>query len=272
MSDFIDQLGDWSQIKHEILDKYAYAYTTIVTRQAAIKRVLYLDAYAGSGFGIDRETGAQLRGSALRALAVMPPFHELHFVEEDDAKASILEQAVTAEVRAKVHRGDGVSTLSIELLPRCKWEDYHRALCLLDPYDLSVPFTLVQDIGRMRSVEIFYNFMIMDANRNVLWRRPDLVPQDRLAKMDLVWGDRSWQDVLYAVEPDLFGGTLRKVPNEEVAEAFRKRLRDAAGFKYVPAPIAMKNSVGATIYYVFFATHNETGAKIVDQIFTKYRR
>jgi three-Cys-motif partner protein len=171
-----------------------------------------------------------------------------------------------------VHRGDGISTLSAELLPRCRWEHYHRALCLLDPYDLSVPFTLIQRIGQMRSVEIFYNFMIMDANRNVLWKRPEVVPQDRLAKMDLVWGDRSWQEVLYSIEPDLFGGTLRKVPNEEVAEAFRKRLREGAGFKYVPPPIAMKNSIGATLYYVFFATHNEKGAKIVNDIFTKYRQ
>ena len=272
MADFIDQLGDWSQIKHEILDKYAHAYTTIVTQQPIIKRVLYLDAYAGSGFGVDRDTGEQLRGSALRALAVTPPFHELHFVEQDEAKATVLEQTVNADRRAKVHRGDGLRTLTDALLPRCRWDDYHRALCLLDPYDLSVPFTLVQEIARMRSVEIFYNFMIMDANRNVLWRRTDLVPPERLAKMDLVWGDRSWQNALYAIEPDLFGGTLRKVPNEDVAEAFRKRIRDVAGFKYVPAPIAMKNSVGATIYYVFFATHNKTGAKIVDDIFTKYRQ
>jgi len=28
-----DQLGEWSLIKHEILEKYAHAYTTIVTQQ-----------------------------------------------------------------------------------------------------------------------------------------------------------------------------------------------------------------------------------------------
>ena len=76
MDDFVDRLGDWSQIKHEILDKYARSYTTIVTQQSLIKKVLYLDAYAGSGFGVDRETGAQLKGSARRALAVTPQFHE----------------------------------------------------------------------------------------------------------------------------------------------------------------------------------------------------
>src|SRR5262245_23614135 len=104
MTDFIDLLGDWSQIKHEILGKYARAYTTIVTQQTLIKKVLYLDAYAGSGFGVDRETGEQLRGSALRALAVTPQFHELHFVEQDEAKATLLERAVEQDSRATVHR------------------------------------------------------------------------------------------------------------------------------------------------------------------------
>jgi three-Cys-motif partner protein len=149
VTDLLDQLGDWSQIKHEILDKYGRAYTTIVTQQPIIKKVLYLDAYAGSGFGVDRETGAQLQGSATRALAVVPPFHELQFVEQDPSKATILERTVARDARATVHRGDGVTILTKTLLPRCRWEDYHRALCLLDPYDLPVPFTLIQQIGHM---------------------------------------------------------------------------------------------------------------------------
>src|SRR5262249_30313657 len=111
MSELIDQLGEWSQIKHEILDKYAHAYTTIVTQQPAIKTVLYIDAYAGSGFGVDRETGEKLRGSALRAMAVEPPFHELHFVEQDGDKAAILQRATSEDRRVTVHRGDGINTL-----------------------------------------------------------------------------------------------------------------------------------------------------------------
>jgi three-Cys-motif partner protein len=271
MSDVIDQLGDWSQIKHEILEKYAHAYTKVIAAQPLIRKSVYIDAYAGSGFGMDRDTGAQLRGSALRAVGVTPPFHELHFVEDDEEKASILENATSSDKRVTVHRGDGVGIVTKDLLPRCRWNDFHRALCLLDPYDLSVPWTLVEHIGRMKSVEIFYNFMIMDANRNVLWNRPELVPPERLPKMDLVWGDRSWQQALYAVEPDLFGGRLRKLPNEGVAEAFRERLKTVAGFPYVPQPIAMRNSLRSTVYYVFFAGHNQTGAKIVEDIFRKHR-
>ena len=44
-----------------------------------------------------------------------------------------------------------------------------------------------------------------------------------------------------------------------------------AGFAYVPSPIPMRNSNGAVIYYLYFALPNKTGAKIVEEIFVKYR-
>jgi three-Cys-motif partner protein len=270
-----DRLGEWSQIKHEILEKYARAYTTILTQQRIIAKAIYIDAFAGSGFGEARDTGEQLRGSAVRAMQVQPQFDELHFVEGDPAKADLLEAATMSDPRVRVHRGDSITTLERELLPRCQYKDYHRALCLLDPYDLSVPWRVAEAIGQMRSVEIFYNFMIMDANRNVLWRDHDRVPIERLAKMDAVWGDRSWVNELYrpASQGDLFGEPApEKVPNEDVAEAFRRRLQTRAGFKFVPAPIPMKNSKNATVYYLFFASHNATGGGIVEDIFKKYRR
>jgi three-Cys-motif partner protein len=184
----------------------------------------------------------------------------------------VLRRASKGDDRVRVYPGDAVTVLANEVLPRCKYDDFHRALCLLDPYGLSVPWTLVHQIGHMRSVEIFYNFMIMDANRNVLWRDPDKVSAPRAAKMDLVWGDRSWRQALYRDRADLFGSVAEKVPNEDVAEAFRKRLRNVAGFKYVPQPIPMKNTIGRTVYYLFFATHNKTGADIVEDILKKYTR
>lgn len=72
--------------------------------------------------------------------------------------------------------------------------------------------------------------------------------------------------------PTLFGDAERKLPNESVAEAFRARLQSVAGFKYVPAPVAMRNANNATVYYLYFASPNKTGASIVEHIFNKYRR
>ena len=59
--------------------------------------------------------------------------------------------------------------------------------------------------------------------------------------------------------------------NEKIAEAYRGRLLDVAGFGYAPQPLRFVNSLGRTIYYLFFASPNPTGNKIVEDIFRKHR-
>ena len=63
---------------------------------------------------------------------------------------------------------------------------------------------------------------------------------------------------------------MEKVDNVAVAEAFRRRLRDVAGFGNVPSPLPMRNSNGAVVYYLFFASQKAVANDIVEQIFKKY--
>ena len=49
----------------------------------------------------------------------------------------------------------------------------------LDPYGLNPNWEVVETAGTMSSIEIFLNFMIMDANMNVLKRNPDSVAPDQ---------------------------------------------------------------------------------------------
>jgi hypothetical protein len=62
-----------------------------------------------------------------------------------------------------------------------------------------------------------------------------------------------------------------KTSNKALIDAFRDRLRRVAGFEYVPEPMPMRNSKGSVIYYLFFASPNRTGGKIVKNIFDSYR-
>ncbi len=106
---------------------------------------------------------------------------------------------------------------------------------------------------------------------NVLWRSPEKVQTSQLARMDAVWGDHSWHQVAYRKTPGLFGDMEEKTTNKAVINAFRERLKKVAGFEYVPEPMPMRNSRGSVIYYLFFASPNKTGAKIVKNIFDNYR-
>ena len=123
----------------------------------------------------------------------------------------------------------------------------------------------------MKSIEIFLNFMIMDANRNILWSNPDAVSASQIERMNEFWGDESWREVAYESRPGLFGDILEKTTNETIIKAYQERLIRNAGFKYVPNPIPMRSSKGVEIYYLFFASHNKTGARIASSIFDKYK-
>ena len=114
----------------------------------------------------------------------------------------------------------------------------------------------------------------MDMNRNVLWHDIEGVDSRNMQRMTAFWGDESWMAAAYSesAQPNLFEEeTLEKESNQEIANRFKNRLEEVAGFKYVPDPIPMRNKNGATIYYLFFASQNETGYRIAKHILEKYR-
>jgi three-Cys-motif partner protein len=170
-----------------------------------------------------------------------------------------------------VYHGDSNEVLIKDVFPKCLYKDFRRALCLLDPYGLNPKWKVIETAGKMRSVEIFLNFMIMDANMNVLWHKPEKVKPEQSQRMTEFWGDESWRDAAYTKEQGLFETFQEKTSNEAVLDAYCKRLRDVAGFEFVPAPIPMKNDQGPTIYYLVFASHNKTGNRIAEHVFKKYR-
>jgi len=92
--------------------------------------------------------------------------------------------------------------------------------------------------------------------------------------MTRFWGDESWKKVAYveSAQGNLFSPPdLVKQDNEAIVTAFRERLKDVAGFKYVPDPLPMKNSNNAVVYYLFLASQKAVAEKIIRDIFAKYR-
>jgi three-Cys-motif partner protein len=265
-----DEIGYWSEIKLEIVRKYAAAYSTILSKQSFIKGHLYIDSFAGAGTHISKETGDSVSGSPLNALHITPPFTELHFIDRDAMRVAELRRQTTQDRRVTVHEGDCNDVLLRDVFPRCRYGDFRRALCLLDPYGLNVNWSVLAEAGNMKSIDVFYNFMIMDANMNVFLKDPGKVAPAQASRMDAVWGDRSWRDLVYRKTPTLFGDREEKLTNEDIAEAFRERLKRVAGFAHVPKPIPMRNQNGAVIYYLYFASPKAVAAGIVEDIFAKY--
>lgn len=266
-----DEIGYWSEIKLEILRRYASAYSTILAGQTDPSLFhVYIDAFAGAGVHLSRSTGQEVPGSPLNALDVRPAFREYHLIDISADKVAGLRGLTKDRPDVHIYQGDCNQILIDTIFPNVQYNQYRRGLCILDPYGLDLEWKVIATAGRMKTLDIFINFPVQDMNRNVLWHDPEKVEKAQVARMNSYWGDGSWRQAAYQTTRNLFGFP-EKESNETIAEAFRKRLREVAGFIRVPPPLPMRNSRGATVYYLFFASQKDTAEHIVLQIFDKFR-
>ncbi|MFZ0292992.1 MAG: three-Cys-motif partner protein TcmP [Candidatus Sulfotelmatobacter sp.] len=267
----IDEIGPWSEVKLDILKRYAVEYSKILSNQRNPSFFhVYIDAFAGAGFHLSERTGEMVLGSPLNALLVRPSFREYHLIDLDGDKITGLKNLVGDRKEVFLHKGDCNRVLLKEVFPRVLRENFRRGLCLLDPYGLTLDWKVIQKAGEMQSLDIFINFPIYDININVLHRDPLTVLPPHIERMNTYWGDETWRDVAYEKSRGLFGDMEEKVTNRRFAEAFRERLKKIAGFKKVPQPLAMRNSKNSVVYYLFFASHKDTAENIVKYIFDTF--
>jgi three-Cys-motif partner protein len=268
-----DEIGYWSEIKHEILSRYAVKYTKILKAQGRFT-ISYIEGFSGAGIYQSKTSGDVVPGSPVYALSVDPPFDHYHFVELNPGKLSVLRGLIGGldlDKNAEFYEGDCNDVLLKEIFPKIRYGRYERALCVLDPYGLHLDWEVVRAAGQSQSIEIFLNFPTMDMNRNALWKDPERTPASGIERMTRYWGDSSWRDEAYETKRDLFREYEAKLSTDVIVAAYRRRLLDIAGFRYVAAPLPMRNNQGAIVYYLFFASPNRTGEKIVDYIFNKFR-
>jgi three-Cys-motif partner protein len=270
------EIGPWSELKLDIIREYAKAYSDIFNARAQQRfHHVYIDAFAGAGRHISRLTGELVPGSPMNALATDPPFRHYYFIDIDALRVARLEEIARNRSDVTVYHGDANEMLAQHVLPKVRYEDYRRGLCLLDPYGMHYEWQVVETIGQMRTIDLFLNFPIMDMNMNPLRRASVTVDPSQVERMTRFWGDDSWYQEFYSpqVQLGLFGDSTsaKTSGNEQVVAAYIQRLHAVAGFQYIPKPIPMRNGIGRTVYYLIFAAHKQDAGKIVEQIFDKYR-
>jgi three-Cys-motif partner protein len=216
-----DEIGYWSEVKLDIVRDYGTEYSKILSRQPSLTHV-YIDGFAGAGVHIRKITGRPVLGSPLNALAIKPPFKEFFLIDLDGDRIEHLRRLIGDRTDVHLFHGDCNKVLSTNVFPKVRWADYRRGLCLLDPYALNLNWKVIAAAGQMRTIDLFLNFPIMDANRNTLWRDPERVTDSQRKRLTAFWGDESWQGSAYRPQRQmgLFGQKLEKVENEKWPKRF----------------------------------------------------
>ncbi len=137
----LEEIGVWSELKLEIVEQYGTAYTNAFNNTPGLKKY-YIDGFSGAGLHRSKATGSTVDGSPARALRVSPPFDGYYFIDLDAKKTHYLKSICGNRDDAEIFTGDCNEILKNRLLPRIKYENFNRALCLLDPYGLHLEVTL----------------------------------------------------------------------------------------------------------------------------------
>jgi three-Cys-motif partner protein len=135
----LDVINQWSEIKLEIIREYASAYSRIISAQKKVTiKHIYIDAFAGAGVHISKNTGDFVLGSPLNALSIKPPFKEFFLIDMEGSRTNLLNKLIGERKDVHVLEGDCNTRILEEVFPKVKYEDYRRGLCLLDPYGMQL--------------------------------------------------------------------------------------------------------------------------------------
>jgi len=269
----IDTIGPWSEVKLEIVERYAKEYSRILSRYPYLSHA-YIDAFASPGEHTRRKSNDPVLGSPIRAIEVLPPFKRYFFIDINETKLSLLRGKIGDRKNVYIFEGDCNEVLLNNVFPKFRNNRKWRGLCLLDPYKLQLDWNVIETLIKLGTVELFLNFPMYDISRNLVSNKPDKLRKSDIIRMDRFWGDHSWFDLLYAFTPNLFGEPQAQrigKANTVLSLAFAKKLKEA-GFNYVPSPLPIKNTKGGLLYYVFFGSNKPVANKIVEYIFKKFGR
>ncbi len=201
-----DEIGPWSELKLEIIEKYGAAYTRAFAKTRGLKKY-YIDGFSGAGIHVSKETKEEIEGSPARALKVSPPFDGFYFIDLNKDKTEYLRKQCQGRSGVQIFTGDCNEHLTKEVLPKIQYRLYTRALCLLDPYGLHLDWEVMRQAGESKAIDMFLNFPVMDMNRNAIWKKRDKASATGIDRMSRFWGDESWKQAAYVENPqkNLFG-------------------------------------------------------------------
>ncbi len=276
--------GPWTQQKLQVLSKYLRAYRKIfeTNERARFFKISYVDAFAGTGVIPRPELGLFAgfpelaeaeeefrKGSAHRALELVPPFHHYVFIEKDAGKCKELkvlrEEFPDKDVR--IINDDANDAL----LKWCTEFDTkrERAVVFLDPFGASVDWKTIEAIARTEAVDLWILFPHGAINRMLVnERKPPKGWADRLTQ---IFGTVEWEKEFYSsnfwpsiLEPGIKVEQIYKIADRmQITKFFIARLRSI--FAGVAEPGFLYNSKGL-LFVLLFAAGNPKGAKTAVKI------
>jgi three-Cys-motif partner protein len=265
--------GPWTERKLEAVGKYLKFYTTALKNKRL--KLLYVDAFAGTGYRASSGGGGRTRGffpalekdelakgSARRALEIEPPFHEYVFIENNQGRFTALtklKEEFPDRVPVMRFWNEEANQAIVDLCQRRDWRTA-RAVMFLDPYGMTVEWPTLQAIAQTKAVDLWYLFPLGVVNR--LTPRRGLPRKSWANVLDRTFGEPQWRKVIYRrvretslIQPDRL--VWRKVAdNEKIANYVRSRLESIFEGGVNERTLPLYNRRHSCMFLLMFACGN----------------
>jgi three-Cys-motif partner protein len=225
-----------TEAKLVTVEKYLKAFTTALSGKF---RLVYVDAFAGSGASVPKTDKQQIRlidtddiidGSTRRALRISPSFDRFIFIEKLGKNLKSL-QGLKEEFPEKqniieILPGDANAELK-NFATKLDKRDA-RAVVFIDPFGLSLDWETIAALGRTERVDLWYLVPSGGMSRQV---KLDGTELESAQLLDKVLGTPDWRGRIIAntVTTDLFGDPISSTSKiggaVELTEFVQERLR-----------------------------------------------
>lgn len=270
--------GRHTELKLDILQKYAAAYLTVLKNQKF--RRLYIDAFAGTGeraSGGSKGSGALTRpGSVRRILEMDQSFNEYYFIDIKEKFVDELERLCREEFPAKAVKcilGDANEKV-VEICGQLDWKG-SRGLIFIDPFGMQAKWSTLVAIAQTEAIDMLLLFPISGLNRQAAldWSRVD---EHKIRAINELLGTEDWQNSFYEeTEPDLFSQTelRRQTTIKGLEEYVWTRLNGQFPWVSKATPIFVDNT-GPQLFSLFFAVSNpsQKAINLARKIFTHIQK
>ena len=253
--------GYWTEAKLDILSAYLPAFTTA---SKSVGYTTYLDLFAGHADNERRDTGVDVKGSAIRALEVMPPLTDLYFCDLPHV-ASELKAALTSQFPNRafnVVAGDSNVTID-ETLGQIRRGAKERqpTFAFIDPYNIgSLHWATLEKLASFKQPpsskykdELWILFM-----GSAIQRQLGLETTEQEQMVSRLFGSEEWRPIAASLNgQDAF---------DEYTNLMRWRLEKVLGYASTHF-LRLNNVSGTYIYDLIFATDNAAGDRIMASVY-----
>jgi three-Cys-motif partner protein len=245
----------WAEKKYRLVSLYAELFATGMKNKWD-KRV-YLDLYAGPGFGKIPGTSTVLKGSPMLALTVTHPFDKYIFCEENPQNMEALQiraKRIAPDADIEYVLGDCHEQIDhiLSLIPKHTPGNRVLSLCFVDPFDFGIKFDSLRKLSSLLMDFLVLLAIGMDANRNY-----DRYVEGESTKIDEALGNTEWRTRW--AQP----GVLRKEFRRFLATEFARSMES---LRYLPQQLHQMKEVRSDeknlpLYHLALFSRNELAYK-----------